>query len=325
VDVARLDATSVKLLAILFRRWGERLSNAELYGQAYLAYTSIWRRNQKRFLTALSISRDLGKRNIDCMLIKGLALTLAHHGDYGTRSMEDVDVLIRPADLAEALGALEHSGWKTEASMPAGEIARQSRIRHAWGLTRGDEENCDVHWHPVLRCFSPRVADLFWRDARTVELFGRALKIPCATDLLFHACAHGLQWSWTPQIRWIPDALTLLRSAIDWERLVTLAGEAGMNLRLYYALAYLRERFGSQVPPEISERLRARGLERGEQREYELLQKPCPLGLFDRGRWHWTYFQRIREFDPEWRAQPISGFLHYLILFSKFQGSDPLK
>jgi hypothetical protein len=143
------------------------------------------------------------------------------------------------------------------------------------------------------------------------------VSVPCATDLLFHVCAHGLQWSWTPQIRWIPDALTVLRSSaeIDWERLLNLAALAEMNVRLHHALGYLRERFEAPVPVTVLGRLQSAG-GHWERREYLLLQKECPLGLAGRARWHLTNFHRIRPFDADWSGGFWgTAFAEYVFVF----------
>jgi hypothetical protein len=194
---------------------------------------------------------------------------------------------------------------------------RKTRVRHAWQFSRGEDESCDLHWHPVLRCYSPAVAELFWEGARSAELLQRPVSVPCATDLLFHVCAHGLQWSWTPQIRWIPDALTVLRSSaeIDWERLLNLAALAEMNVRLHHALGYLRERFEAPVPVTVLGRLQSAG-GHWERREYLLLQKECPLGLAGRARWHLTNFHRIRPFDADWSGGFWgTAFAEYVFVF----------
>lgn len=318
-DPAALDTASQKLLATVFRRWGERPGDPLLYEQGYLSYCDTWKSSQKRLLMALALTRDLQAGGVPALLLKGAALAVRHYCDPGLRSMEDVDLLVPRVQIEDAVAVLLKAGWRSEADRPVADIVRMSRIHHAWHFFRGEDERCDLHWRPVLRCFSPRVEELFWRDAESVSVFGKPARIPCPTDLVFHACAHGLQWSWTPQIRWIPDVLTVLASPIDWGRIEELSAEADMNYRLLRALLYLHDRFATAVPPEILKKLATAGNQERERREYELLQKPCPLGLGDRINWHVTNFRRIRRFDSEWRETfGAIPFIRYLILFSRF-------
>jgi hypothetical protein len=318
-----LDPVSTRFLSLLFHRWRDRLPDPVLLECARRSHTAIRGQNQRRFLRALAIARDLDRAGITCMFLKGLALTLSHYRDPALRAMEDVDLLVHPDDVESAVQTLERAGWIAEEGAGVADILRAKRVRHAWPFSTGNGENCDLHWHPVLRCYSPAVAALFWQGARGARLLNQQVQVPCPTDQLFHVCAHGLQWSWTPQIRWVPDALTVLRSSpeIDWDRLLRLAAHAEMNFRLHQALSYLRETFEAPVPLTVLDRLRSTGDVRREEREYRLLQKECPLGLTDQALWHTTNFRRIRRFDPEWTRRFWGpAFAEYISVFLNRSG-----
>jgi hypothetical protein len=322
-----LDPVSDRLLSLLFHRWRERLPDGLLLERAQRSHSAIRLRNQRRFLRALAISRDLDRAGIPCLFLKGLALTVSHYRDPALRFMEDVDLLVQPGDVEAAAQTLQRAGWIPEEGAGIAEIMRGKRVRHAWQFNAANGESCDLHWHPVLRCYSPAVAALFWQGARGAKLLDRQVNVPCPTDQLFHVCAHGLQWSWTPQIRWVPDALAVLGSSIgpspelDWNRLVTLAAHAEMNVRLSHALSYLRETFEAQIPLAVLDRLQSTNHIRREEREYLLLQKECPLGLTDRALWHVTNFRRIRRFDPEWASRLWGpAFAEYISTFLNSSG-----
>jgi Uncharacterised nucleotidyltransferase len=144
---------------------------------------------------------------------------------------------------------------------------------------------------------------------------GRHILVPSPSDQLFHVCVHGLQWDWTRKIRWIADALSILREPMDWERIRQLAEWARMSFRLAKALELLRERFGAQVPPDVPERL-IRAALGWEHHEYRLLLKPCPLGGYDTIAWHAYHFRRIRPFDDRWRLLPlVLAWPQYVLAF----------
>jgi len=321
-----LDRVSERLLSLLFHRWHDKLPDGLLLERAHRSHSAIRLQNQRRFLRASAISRDLDRAGIPCLFLKGLALTISHYRDPALRHMEDVDLLVHPDDVEAAARTLQHAGWIPEEGAGITEIMRGKRVRHAWQFNSANGESCDLHWHPVLRCYSPAVAALFWQGARGASLLQQEVNVPCPTDQLFHVCAHGLQWSWTPQIRWVPDALAVLRSsievdALDWDRLVTLAAHAEMNVRLHHALSYLRDTFEAPVPLAVLERLHAARNIRREDREYLLLQKECPLGFRDRALWHVTNFRRIRRFDPEWASRFWGpAFAEYISTFLNSSG-----
>ncbi len=247
---------------------------------------------------------------------------MAHYyPDPSLRGVGDVDFMVPRERVADAVDALTQAGWSSESGLSKEAIQRQMRAGHAWQFYKkgadGEERMCDLHWHPVIRCYSPRLAEMFLDGAETIASGDATLRIPCATDMLFHAAAHGLQWTWTTPIRWIPDALFVIRSGkVDWDRLRALASEVQMTFRVHLALRYLKTRFDAPVPAETLEALsHARP---PEAREQALMEKPHPLGLMDAARWHWFNFQRLRPFDPEWRnANAASAFASYLSVFFK--------
>src|ERR1700753_1210787 len=53
-----LDLVSSKILALLFRRHGERGLDRDLYNRAYISYCATWQRNEKRLLWAPTLMRD---------------------------------------------------------------------------------------------------------------------------------------------------------------------------------------------------------------------------------------------------------------------------
>jgi hypothetical protein len=146
-----------------------------------------------------------------------------------------------------------------------------------------------------------------------VVLDGRVVKLPCPADQLFHVCVHAMHWEWTPNLYWVADALTVLRDVeLDWDRAAALAVSAGMRIRFTQALAILESEFHAVIP--------GNGLgghvASWERREYSLMQKPCPLGVFDSVAWHVYHFRRIRPFDTKWREMPAwRGFAQYLETF----------
>ena len=81
--------------------------------------------------------------------------------------------------------------------------------------------------------------------------------------MLFHAIVHGIRWNPEPPIRWIVDAMIVLRrseGAIDWQRLVASAGALKLSNRLWLGLSHLAARYRAPVPPWVLERLAAAGL-----------------------------------------------------------------
>ena len=301
-----------RLLPFVYRRWGASDRNG-LIEAAHRAYLATWQRNRERMAQAAAVLGEFERAGIECMLLKGAALTLRNYRDYGLRGMGDFDLLIHRGDLDRAAGLLLRNGWRAEEGRSLEAIQRHSRVGHACQFSRSGGQNCDLHWHPLIRCYSPQVAEMFWRAAETVDLAGHAVKVPCQTDQLLHVCVHGLHWERPPNLYWMADAITVLRGGeLDWDRAAALATRSNMRALFAHALLVLAARFRIAVPGKIFD-LDAPAWEL---REYALMQKPCPLNLSDRLAWHRYHFRRLRPFDRQWSEAPFwLGFPQYLSTF----------
>ncbi|MCE5310256.1 MAG: nucleotidyltransferase family protein [Acidobacteriales bacterium] len=309
---AELDPATARLAVLLYRRWPAFSHAITATGREM--YLVQWRENRERFASMLEVAGRLRSRGIECLALKGAALVARHYRELGLRGMRDFDLLVAEDDFEAAARELANAGYSAEDGYAPRDFERRKRTGHAWQFAR-EGVGCDLHWRPVVRCYAPEVTRLFWEGAETTAFGDGELRAPSATDQLFHVCAHGLQWDWQPSVRWIADALTVLREPVDWERVARLARAARMHVRLATALDYLRDRFGAPVPTELAADLR-REAPAWERREYACLLKPCPLGFRDSLWWHADHFRRIREFDSTWSSRAFClGFVEYVARF----------
>lgn len=318
VDVDAIDQTSLRLLPLLDQRWKGAPPDERVAFLSSRARLAIWKQNQEQIRTAIQIREDLARALVPCMFLKGVALVLRRPGNSGLRAMGDVDVLVSHGDAAKGIEALRRAEWVPESGYAVGREAQIFRTRHAWQFSKNGAES-DLHWRPIARGYNPELARLFWEHAEVVSWSGAEVTVPAPTELLFHVCVHGLQWDWSPKVRWVSDALQLTQreDEIDWSRLWRLATVAQMTHRLRTALQYLSERFGVRIPSGVP----AHRAPRWEKREQELLAKPCPLSLMDSVSWHWTNFRRLHPFDMEWsRWNRHAAFWMYMRTFLEADG-----
>jgi hypothetical protein len=76
--------------------------------------------------------------------------------------------------------------------------------------------------------------------------------------MLLHTIIHGLRWNSEPPVRWIPDAVTILRSAgesVDWPAIVEFAESSAVTQRLHMGLSYIAGNLGAEVPAFVLDRL----------------------------------------------------------------------
>ena len=219
------------------------------------AYRAAWVRNQILFrqaAQALGVLHDMG---IPTLVLKGIALTVAHFRDEGVRPMEDIDVLVPRHDFERAIAVLTRTGWvRGRDGMPAGGLGavHAEHLRHREG-----GHSLDLHRYALAQAASD---DAFWSDAVEVELLHVPTRVLCPADQLLHVAVHGARWNPVPPVRWLADAVAIERSTragLDWDRLVEEASRRGVTTSLAAALECLVAAVGFPLPDGVLQRLHA--------------------------------------------------------------------
>ena len=228
---------------------------------------------------------SLNEAGIRAMVIKGVPLGQVYYAAPGLRPMNDADILVEQHRADEALDVLQAAGWRSPvANWPARRAVHIS-VCHAIALERGAGAAVDLHWRPLHEKLPQAAEQQLWSRAVAIDVAGVATLRPDATFLLMQVLLHGLRSNVKAPLRWIPDALMILRqdaARIDWDRLVEASRRARMLNRLGLALGFLHETFDGPVPasvlrdvgrssPTLVERLETQRI---------LGRMPGPVGLY---------------------------------------------
>jgi hypothetical protein len=269
VDLADLwDAEVYRLLPLVWRNLGPAVG-PDHEGRLRGLYRKAWVQNQHLLRRAAEAVQRFDEAGIDSLLLKGVPLTVAAYQDVGARPMGDVDLLVRPEQAVAAFRLLESVGYETMSirSPDASRWEREGddgwyrRLRHARAYGRGPLDQIDLHWALSLDfvCADPAVAgvDDFFEAARPVTIEGIEARTLSPTHHLLHAIVHGLGASTHRELRWIPDALTILRTtpAIDGDELAAAAVRHHCELMVAEGLAHLVTEWDAPVPPAALARL----------------------------------------------------------------------
>ncbi len=112
----------------------------------------------------------------------------------------------------------------------------------------------------------------FWADSVPLQVNTIQARALNPTDQLLHACLHGFRANELASIRWIADAVTILRtSQRDWTRLVNLARKWHVTAPLAASLSYLCPTFPTPIPGDVVGELKAVRVDLGERRYFEKL------------------------------------------------------
>jgi hypothetical protein len=277
VDLAELwDAEVYRLLPMVWRNLGPAVG-ADNENRLRGLYRQGWVHNQHLLRRAAEVVTALDGAGIDSLLLKGVPLTIGYYGDAGVRPMGDADVLVRPEQAVAAFRLLEDLGYRSM-SIRSPEASRWERegdddwhlrLRHARGYERGPMDAVDLHWALSLDfvCADPAVAgvDDFFRDARPITVEGVSAATLSPTHHLLHAVVHGLGASARAELRWIPDALTILAArsdasgesagGVDGDELVVAALRHHCDLMVAEGLVHLADEWDATVPPDAIARL----------------------------------------------------------------------
>jgi len=112
----------------------------------------------------------------------------------------------------------------------------------------------DVHWQIMRDCRNANETSLLWEDAVPIKIGKEKTLALSATYQLFHICWHGARYNEVPPLRWVADAVMILRKdfeKIEWNKFVEITKLHGVNIPIAIALKYLKENFVSVIPDEI--------------------------------------------------------------------------
>jgi Uncharacterised nucleotidyltransferase len=166
------------------------------------------RRNRRLRLQLGEIARRLNAINIEPLVLKGaIRLVDGLYPDLGWRFMRDIDLLVPPDRLGDAVACLLASGYRFRDVT----AARPAEHRHLPQLQR-DDHDAVVELHAELlpgRVQLCAALDVMARS-RPVDIDGARGRIPDVADQLAHLIAHD---RYDEQLR--QDGRFLLRSAFE--------------------------------------------------------------------------------------------------------------
>ena len=159
-----------------------------------------------------TVTTALDAAGLRWVVLKGPVLAEVVYRQSSSRSYDDLDVLVHPADLGDALDALELAGfalldrnWVMIADSARGEISLQG--------TTGTV--IDLHWHPVNEAWKRRALDVdvvsMLERRIDVVIDGSPVPSLAPDDLVVYVALHA-SLSGGHRLKWLLD----LQQAVRW-------------------------------------------------------------------------------------------------------------
>jgi hypothetical protein len=210
------------------------------------------RRALRQMGTALDLSEMLERGGIPVALLKGVALSQQAFGSPLLRGAVDIDLLVRPQDVAAAWQALACAGWRQvnpPAPLGGARLALFCRAAkdslHRYPATG---QMLELHWRlsdELARPLMPPPEAL----ARLELAPGRSVRVLSDRALFLYLCMHGAAHGWA-RIKWLADVAALLHRSPDGGAMLWAhAASAGGRIAAGSAVILAQELFGLAPPP----------------------------------------------------------------------------
>jgi hypothetical protein len=294
IDFDHLDLGSLRLMPLLDRRLSELGIDHPLAGKIRGQYRRAWYLDQQMRRSLEAVLADCDRLQIPVILLKGAALGLQVYGNGALRPCDDIDLLVPHGDFERAAAALVSAGW-----------SGVSGPFHATSFRAADGTQIDLHVSPFLEAFRQSHVAGLWGRADTVSTeAGRRVRVLAPADQLLHTLAHGMRWNDLSPIRWIVDAVMLVRKPgvkMDWAVLTDEVERLELGEVAFRGLTLLSRHLPDEIPAEALRRIQASRSRRS--RIEFLLDRQLHLPI---GPWIWTRrnargFERLRLIEKHYR------------------------
>ncbi len=267
-DFEKIDPASYRLLPLVARNPALDSLQDPIFMKCRGVYRQTWVANRLLWKKTLPVLAELQKMGVEkIVLLKGIAMILHYYRDFGMRVIGDIDVLVDRAQISLVDSFLQRSGWHPMVSRMDLNNREHLDRWHALSFVKGAGFELDLHWS-LIQENAPKIDAAALRDALPSDSH---LYVLNPTDLLLQTCIHGVKYSPIPLIRWIADAVTILKQkAIDWERLIEMGKTAHICLPLSLTLQYLSEQFDAPIPQGAIQKLKETAPLRLQKLEYQL-------------------------------------------------------
>ncbi|WP_371345346.1 nucleotidyltransferase family protein [Ancylobacter sp. IITR112] len=164
-----------------------------------------------RALAGLSLlAPAVAAAGVPVMALKGLDLAGRVYGDFGSRPMGDMDILVRPTDMDAMAAALSAQGFRADTAR------RQTTYHRLFHSPLPAGLPVELHWALGDRVGAPDRTDLLdalWTQAETVDIGGAPFLVPSRPLLLLYLCHHMEQHLFDMPLTHVWDVAEVLEQA----------------------------------------------------------------------------------------------------------------
>ena len=237
------------------------LDAMQLPGVPKAVFMDLWRSyeqnaraNAARVEELRQVTDLLSAAGIPVVVYKGPLLAQQLYGDVTMREFEDLDLLVRPVDVARVKALLCAASYDVADDMTEhaeAYVARSGAHYHRCFVHRGTGALLEVHWKTDVYFPVEQQDDQWWASRPSVRLGGAAYRTFDDSELLLLLCLHlvkhqGHRLGWLVEIGELTN-----RANLDWTAVEDAATRLRCRRRVAIALKLAADSVAAPVPPEI--------------------------------------------------------------------------
>lgn len=199
----------------------------------------------------------LADSGIEAIPLRGVALAATLYGDVSLRSFGDLDILVQPSHVDQAIDVLRSIDVTPEEFFTGRAKRRLLRTNCEWHFVSAEDTSVELHWRifPRKMHFARLERDLFSRSRRRLFM-GREISVLSDVDTsVMLSIHHGGKHRWC-DLRHVCDFAQFVRDpTFDWAATIDRAVATGALRYILTGCAIVEETLGDAVPLAVRDRL----------------------------------------------------------------------
>jgi hypothetical protein len=299
-DFDHLTAGEMRLIALVSKRLVTLAPTSAMRARIGGIERAQWSRSQLAIAEAGIGLRALEAEGVNLLVFKGVSRAAMRGAPTRGLATSDVDVALKPGNFPKALELLTRAGWHPMA--PANALRHQARRGGASGLHLVREQFGSLRLHQTV--FHPPLASeaddaSVWQRSAPGRIAGANVHVPCATDAIAIAVAHGVLDSHESG-DCLADVATAIDYGVNWELFGSIADRHRLDARAALVLRYARERLERPIPDSVLRLLGGRAM-----------RHPLPV-LAALVRWQARAGGAgLARAVPRWRGVPVTSLCRF--------------
>lgn len=255
-DIDKVGFREHRLLAALAARYGKKLIHHSAYPRIAGLQRMLWTKSRLALREAEPAFQALTNIGCPVILLKGAARIAIEPDAQRARISHDIDILVPPERMADAVSALVRGGWQAATGATPQLLAKQMPTLRSLNFLRGDYGDIDLHqksYHPAQANAADDAA--LWQRAKPASFAGQDVLVPSAADRLAIAIAHG---GLDAHIHsdWLVDCDAAIRNgAVDWPLFESIITARKLQTPAAISVSYMHQQLGTPIPAPVLTRI----------------------------------------------------------------------